>query len=280
ITTAGQLLAYYNGTAAVPTYSFNSDTRMGVYRIGSNILGFSTNGAERMRIAANGNVGINDVPNANNNFLTVQQNTVNGTAAFIHTSSNTDWVTLEGSATSTTQGTGVSGQGFTGVSGSPTTTAGWAGFFDWDTYVDWMYYAGATQVSDRRLKQNFRSIDNALEIVSLINPQIYEKKRGAFSIPQSKNAKENEIPIQHFKEYGFIAQELELVLPDLIKEKEMIVEGLEMIVKGVNIDMLIPILTKAIQEQQKIIENQQETIDNLQEQLNSLMKRVENLERK
>jgi hypothetical protein len=36
-------------------------------------------------------------------------------------------------------------------------------------------------------------------------------------------------------------------------------------VKGVNIDMLIPILTKAIQEQQEIIDDLQKQIDDLKQ---------------
>jgi hypothetical protein len=237
-----------------------------MYRIAANTLGFATNGLERMRIAANGNVGINDIPNSNNNFLTVRQNTFNGTASFFHSTTNTDWVTVEGSAESSTVGTGVSGQGFQGVSGKTTNlNDGWAGFFNWDTYVDWMFYSGATMVSDKRLKQDFRPIENALEIVSKINPQVYNKKRGAFSIQESRNVKSTEIPLSYFKEYGFIAQELELILPDLVKEKNMIVEGEKMKVKGVNIDMLIPILTKAIQEQQEIIDDLQKQIDDLKQ---------------
>ena len=46
-------------TAAAPSFSFDGDTQVGMYNIGSNILGFSTAGAERMRILSGGNIGIN-----------------------------------------------------------------------------------------------------------------------------------------------------------------------------------------------------------------------------
>lgn len=58
MTTSGNLRAFANGTAGAPVYSWFSDTNMGMFRVNTDILAFSTNGAERMRIIANGNVGI------------------------------------------------------------------------------------------------------------------------------------------------------------------------------------------------------------------------------
>lgn len=64
-TSNGRLRSFDDGLPAQPTYSWNSATglTMGMYRIGSNILGFSTNSAERFRIDANGNVGIGNAAN-------------------------------------------------------------------------------------------------------------------------------------------------------------------------------------------------------------------------
>jgi hypothetical protein len=45
-------------SATVPTYTFNNDTNLGIFRAGTDILGFTTNGTEKMRIDASGNVGI------------------------------------------------------------------------------------------------------------------------------------------------------------------------------------------------------------------------------
>jgi len=47
-----------DGSAGAPTYSFTNDTDLGIYRIGTDILGISTNGSERLRIDSSGNVGI------------------------------------------------------------------------------------------------------------------------------------------------------------------------------------------------------------------------------
>jgi hypothetical protein len=59
ITSTGKrLLAYQDGSAAAPLISWSTDDNMGLYRIGADVLGFSTSGAEAMRIGTDGNVGI------------------------------------------------------------------------------------------------------------------------------------------------------------------------------------------------------------------------------
>jgi hypothetical protein len=47
-----------DGTALNPSYTFGNNTGLGLFRAGTNILGFTTAGTERMRIDASGNVGI------------------------------------------------------------------------------------------------------------------------------------------------------------------------------------------------------------------------------
>ncbi len=62
VNTAGQLASFGDGTAALPAYSWTTNTNMGVFRQGVNTMGFSTVGVERMRISNIGNVGIGGVP--------------------------------------------------------------------------------------------------------------------------------------------------------------------------------------------------------------------------
>jgi len=47
-----------DGTAAVPSLAFTSDTDTGLFNAGANLLGLSTGGSERVRINASGNFGI------------------------------------------------------------------------------------------------------------------------------------------------------------------------------------------------------------------------------
>lgn len=73
---ADQVHAAVDGTAALPFYSFLNSTGIGTYRAGANILGFSTTGIERMRIAANGRVSVNTITtdgqlDVKSNFTTI-----------------------------------------------------------------------------------------------------------------------------------------------------------------------------------------------------------------
>ena len=49
-TNNGRLLAYDNGTAGQPTYSWNGNNNTGFYRPSANVLSFTTNGTDRLRI--------------------------------------------------------------------------------------------------------------------------------------------------------------------------------------------------------------------------------------
>jgi hypothetical protein len=52
--TGGRLLAFYNGDAGTPIFSFNSSTNTGMYLSGASQLSFSTTGLERLRITSTG----------------------------------------------------------------------------------------------------------------------------------------------------------------------------------------------------------------------------------
>ena len=100
--------------------------------------------------------------------------------------------------------------------------------------------------SDFRLKREIKPILGGIETLMQLNPVSYEKKSSLASSDYS------------IKENGFIAQELKKVLPILVNEGK----GPDKLL-SVNYISIIPILTKAIQEQQKTIEGQQKQIDEL-----------------
>lgn len=54
-----QLLANNSGSASQPIYSFNGNTNTGIFRPGTNQLGFSTNGSEWMSLSSTGLLGLN-----------------------------------------------------------------------------------------------------------------------------------------------------------------------------------------------------------------------------
>ena len=56
--TRSSSFAAANGTANLPAYRFAYDSNVGLFRPGTDMLGFSTGGVERMRIDASGNIGL------------------------------------------------------------------------------------------------------------------------------------------------------------------------------------------------------------------------------
>lgn len=87
--------------------------------------------------------------------------------------------------------------------------------------------------SDMRLKKDIVTIENSVETLLQLNPVYYSKK-------ESIDSKE-----YNRKEYGFIAQELQKILPELVIQTTR-----EDKVLAVDYNSIIPLLTKAIQEQQ------------------------------
>ena len=100
--------------------------------------------------------------------------------------------------------------------------------------------------SDKRLKRNIAPLQNSIAAIMQLKPVSYEKKSSLSSTNYS------------IKENGFIAQELQKVMPSLV------IEGTDKDkLLSVNYTALIPVLTKAIQEQQKAIQAQQKQIEEL-----------------
>ncbi|MCF2491453.1 tail fiber domain-containing protein [Dyadobacter sp. CY347] len=96
---------------------------------------------------------------------------------------------------------------------------------------------GIALTSDVRLKRNIQAFDNGLDIVSKLKPVSYEKKALIANNDYDK------------KEIGFIAQEVQKILPQLVSEGKDADKTL-----ALDYNSLIPILTRAIQEQQALIE--------------------------
>ena len=96
---------------------------------------------------------------------------------------------------------------------------------------------GVVLTSDARLKRNITNSSYGLSTIMDLRPVVYDKKN---SIPET-NYDRHEI--------GFIAQEMAKVLPSLVTEGKDADKTL-----AVSYTELIPVLTKAVQEQQAEIE--------------------------
>ena len=105
------------------------------------------------------------------------------------------------------------------------------------------------KVSDGRLKKSILNLESGLDQVLKLKPRKYKFRNDIDGLLLPENS-----------EMGFVAQELEKVLPELVHTyshdlADMPGESSRLIeVKGVNYIGLIPLLTKAIQEQQDQID--------------------------
>ncbi|MEM0998375.1 MAG: tail fiber domain-containing protein [Bacteroidota bacterium] len=139
----------------------------------------------------------------------------------------------------------------------------YAGYFNGDVHVN----GDLTWTSDERTKEDVANLDGALALIDQMQPKSYKYKQGTgMNLPTGK-------------QYGFVAQELEQVMPGLVKtiehpaapvdigpieisEEEAAGEPVEVEIaetegetlKAVDYVALIPVLVQAIKEQQQEIE--------------------------
>jgi hypothetical protein len=105
---------------------------------------------------------------------------------------------------------------------------------------------GFFQTSDARFKANVTTLTNALDAVLHLRGVSYDWKRDAF--------KERNFPAG--RQVGFIAQEVEPVLPQVVHTDR---DGY----KAVNYSGVVPVLVEAMKQQQAQIQAQQKQIDAL-----------------
>ena len=156
---------------------------------------------------------------------------------------------------------------------TPPTGPNYAGFFDGD-----VVRTGTDNfTSDGTLKSNVQNIGNALQIVNQLNPVNFEFNQNIH--PQ--------MHLANGAQYGFIAQDVEQVLPELVKDEvfppqfdslgNVITQQVDF--KSLNYQAFIPILTKGMQEQQFTIDslgNELAAKDSLINDINDRLTQLEN----
>jgi hypothetical protein len=152
----------------------------------------------------------------------------------------------------------------------------YAGYFEGDVYSSTGVYAG----SDQKLKQNIRDFTSATDIINQLQPKLYQFRHDGnyklMNLPQGEH-------------YGLIAQDVEKVLPNLVKnskfetprkpntaeQKAIKAETIDF--KALNYTELIPIIIKGMQEQQQQIQEQEQVNEQLQVQVTELKNIVQSL---
>ena len=157
-------------------------------------------------------------------------------------------------------GIGAYGVGFNGVYGQTTNvTTGWAGYFTADIGVDGAGYAlgGWINASDRRLKSNIIPIQNALQKITLLQGTHY-------TITTKSKVPSGEIVETSKEQFGVIAQDLEPIFPEMVKDKALFINaGDETLYKTVDYIQLVPVLIEAIKELNLEVENLKKELEEL-----------------
>lgn len=227
----------------------------------------------------------------NGNGLTYAINgyTFDGTAVYGEDNDGGIGVAANVSGTTTNRATGVNGYdvsgrgyGVRGIGQNSAVTTGYIGIQGVETTTtnfavlssgDFGYTAGIVNLSDSRLKKNIKPLNNALTVINQLNPKSYDMKWEEYK----------GLGLSKTPQMGFIAQELEQVLPNIVSNKNVPMNNAifskeqlhknpelaktkeeDLDVKMVNYVQLIPLLTQAIKEQQEIIKSLENRINILE----------------
>jgi hypothetical protein len=144
------------------------------------------------------------------------------------------------------------------------TTLGYAAYFSGNIYC-----TGSYLPSDEKLKENIQPLENVMDKVMQLDINTYNFKQefAIMNLPESR-------------QYGFTAQNLESVFPELVKINPAKGEAQPIEFKAVNYTGLIPVLAEAIQEQQNELKSKDARIDDLQKQLDDLKALVSAIQQK
>jgi hypothetical protein len=275
-------------TSTAAAWLLGGNTTTSVQRFGTNTsqhVDFETNNTVRGRFVSNGDMiwgstatiapGAATDPlqtyktfgGASNFWAFDGINTTSGGGGIFgsNTSGANAYAAIEGTHSGT--GSGVNGLHLpnsgagVGVRGTTNSAAtGWAGFFTGDVGC-----TGAYIGSDKRWKKDILPMNSVLNRIKAIEVKTYKMRAEEFpgmSFTPNKT------------KFGFIAQELKEVFPEIVVQKPIpspsnkaesrkpadFVDGFHM----VDYISLIPVLTKAIQEQQAIIEKLEKRIETLE----------------
>lgn len=111
--------------------------------------------------------------------------------------------------------------------------------------------------SDLRLKENIVTIENNLDKILKLRPVVYNY------INREKYGEGKTI--------GFIAQEVETIIPEVVKKSADDYQ-----LRSLNYVEVIPVLTGAIKEQQEIITTQNQRIDQLEKEMEEIKAMIKN----
>jgi hypothetical protein len=270
-------------------------------------LHIRTNNLTRMIIGSNGTIRLMDpVATANNNFpytlimekyspgigLQIGMMSTTNASAGIYVATRGPGRAIAGNASlagsisvsgDNSDGVGVQGKSYNtwGVVARSTNYYGlvaignsYAAYFVGSVFSSGGYYAA----SDQKLKKDVQEISSAMNLINQLHPKKYNYRQdgnyGSIKLPQGT-------------QYGLIAQDVEKVLPDLVKDTKFDApvdqpgaaknESLQtnkkpesIQYKALNYTGFIPIMIKGMQEQEQKLDEQQQQINNQKKKIEEL----------
>jgi len=217
------------GTESLPSYSFNgngvSDLDTGMYRRSANQIGFTCAGEDQFYVS-DGTIHIEQPVKFQ--FANDQRIFDNGSGGLKIGAASHELQFYAGGSDPMQFYTG-------GISGTERIRLESGG----DCHFDQDVIAFSTTPSDKRLKTNIKEINYGLETVMKLNPKEYDWKKDD----------------RH--DIGFIAQEVEEVIPEIVKDKK----HFDKEIKTLDYEKLTAVLIKAVQEQQQQINELKEKLN-------------------
>lgn len=155
-----------------------------------------------------------------------------------------------------------------GVYAYAPTTSGYAVYANGN-----MYTTGSYLPSDSRLKTGIEPLPEGLATVLQLKPRRYQYDTETYEF----------MNLPHQLQYGFLAQEVEALLPELTQETfhaydealSDTEEGQGMYFTAINYTGLIPIMVAGMQEQNQVIEDQKQQISDLEARILRLEKLID-----
>ena len=245
-----------------PSFRFLDDGDTGMYLASTGVTAFSSGGTKVFTIPAssgtNGQV-LTTNGSGTNSWTTVSSGSTYSAGAGLDLSSTT--FSLESDLRGDVEFVGSSAADyiqFDAVSGTQTQIyvggsliGAWRNDGAPELHCDGDIIAFSTTISDARLKEDVETIQSASKKVSELRGVEYTWKAG------SRKGQ---------REIGFIAQEVETVIPQIVREKSVFIDGeiSEEKYKTVDYEKLIALLVESNKEQQEIISQLEERVIDLE----------------
>jgi hypothetical protein len=267
-TAADLYLNYYGGYTFLGTSGIVNVSPTGILTTGSVGINGANNGAYALNVNANSSInGINITDGVNAYALnTAKSGSLAG--VYVVKSSTTSYdACVWGNSTGSAMG--IEGNSNTGIGiyGTTNNTGNYAGYF-----AGSVYSTGNFVPSDATLKKNIKDVDKAIGIIGQLHPKTYQYK-------DDGNYKLMHLPPGD--RYGLIAEDVEKVLPNLVKQTKFetgsdssAMHGAPSATinfKAINYTELIPVLVKGMQEQQSVINQLQQQVNELQQMVQQLL---------